>query len=144
MKAALARRETTDIVQVNLRMREHEHLRLKAAAQSHGVSLNVEMVLRLARTFEQPDLLPSRVRFMMNAERVMESIERQMRSLRAADEPEETDDLVRAVDELTALVQSLIDSRAVDGALRGGVKATIDKIAAAKIAIASDFRNFDA
>jgi len=58
MKAALARRETTDIVQVNLRMREHEHLRLKAAAQSHGVSLNAEMVLRLARTFEQPDFCP--------------------------------------------------------------------------------------
>jgi len=73
----------------------------------------------------------------------MESIGRQMRSLRAADE-EETDDLVRAVDEPTALVQSLIDSRAVDGALRGGVKAAIDKIIAAKIAIASDFRNFDA
>ena len=134
----MARRDPNDIVQVNLRIAEHLRRRLEAVAAGHGVSLNAELTLRLASTLERPGLT-SRVRFQMNAEQLLESMEQRMRALhKAMDEQEKTDALVSAVDELIALIQPLGDS--AGSPVRAAIKAAIARIDAAKDAI-DQYRN---
>jgi hypothetical protein len=48
-------RRKTEIVQVNLRLREEFRQRLVGCAQRHGLSLNQEMVRRLEQSFEHEE-----------------------------------------------------------------------------------------
>jgi hypothetical protein len=134
----MARRDPNDIVQVNLRIAEHLRRRLEVVASSHGVSLNAEMALRLASTLERPGLT-SRVRFQMNTERLLGSMEQKMQLLhKAMDEQEKTDALVSAVDELVALIQPLGDS--AGSPVRAAIEEAISRVDAAKDAI-DQYRN---
>jgi hypothetical protein len=51
----MLRRRKTEIVQVNLRLREQFRQRLVGCAQRHGLSLNQEMVRRLEQSFEHEE-----------------------------------------------------------------------------------------
>jgi hypothetical protein len=51
-------RKLTEIVQVNLRMRESLRRKLEKAAADANNSLNTEMVERLENSFQNEDLLP--------------------------------------------------------------------------------------
>lgn len=107
-----AKRKPTDTVQVNLRMKEHLRRRLEAAAKSQQVSLNYEMISRLARSLDSE----SELRLYQIAQDIEQHwVSFGERFLRLTLE----DDLVASVESLThALEQSLgeLESEHVDPA----------------------------
>jgi hypothetical protein len=51
-------RKPTEVVQVNLRIKESLRRRLERAAMASGSSLNAEMIERLEKSFQNEDLRP--------------------------------------------------------------------------------------
>jgi hypothetical protein len=66
-------RQPNDVVQVNLRIKEHERRKLEAAAKANRTTLNGEIAGRVMRTFETEQLL--------TAEQVAENINRYLAPL---------------------------------------------------------------
>jgi Arc-like DNA binding domain len=52
----MARRKLTDVVQVNLRLRESLRRRLEEEAEKRGFSFNAELTRRLEESFEREEL----------------------------------------------------------------------------------------
>src|SRR5271169_303317 len=119
------RRKPTDVVQINLRIREAERRKLEAAAKSNAVSLNAEMAARIARTFRQTAML--------EVDQLAENVGRYLKPLLAdAHELAKGGDLVRAADELIALIQPLLATRLIDGPSGAEIRAAIDKYSVVK------------
>ncbi len=92
-------RKPTAIVQVNLRIREAERRKLEAAAKRNEVSMNAEIVARIARTFREAKAI--------EVDQLAENVARYLGPLVAdSHELAKTGDLVRAADEVVALVQA--------------------------------------
>jgi hypothetical protein len=108
-------------VQVNLRIKEHERRRLEKTAKENGVSLNAEMAARLARTFQQQQLL--------DVDQVHENLFRTFKPLlEDVHGLMRTQPLMRAVDDLLRLIQPLLATRVIDGPTGQAVREAIDKI----------------
>ena len=93
-------RKPSEIIQVNLRMRERLRQRLEKQAKRHGVSLNYEMLSRIEQTFETENL------------RTLESIVEDQKNVWARygetiHKLEMQGDLLRAVKALAAEIEKL-------------------------------------
>jgi hypothetical protein len=118
-----AMRNPAETVQVNLRIKEAERLRVEAAARENGVSLNAEMAARLARTFRQGDE--------WEANQLVENVRRSFGPLvEKAHEMAMSAEAERAVDALVALIQPLLAAGSIAGPAAAEIKAAIDTILA--------------
>jgi hypothetical protein len=113
-------RKPTAVVQVKLRIREAERLKLEAAAKRNGVTMNGEMAARIARTFRDQAAL--------EISQLVEDVRRSLGPLLA-----DTHDLMmsgeaaRSADELVALVQPLLTAGAIAGPAVAQIGAAIEK-----------------
>jgi uncharacterized protein YecA (UPF0149 family) len=116
-------RRPTEVVQVNLRLRERLRRRLEQAARKRDVSLNFEMHSRLEQSFEQQDqrgLDNVRADFELLLERSAKAVHEQNKQgdlLRAAeallaqvDAPEATVDEIRQAATQVRQVIAMIDA----------------------------------
>jgi hypothetical protein len=91
-------RQPNDVVQVNLRIKEHERRRLEDAARANRTTLNGEIAGRVMRTFEQEGALT-------NAQ-LAENVFRYLQPLvKDTHELSKIGDFMRATDVLIALVE---------------------------------------
>jgi hypothetical protein len=119
------RRKPTDIVQINLRIRELERRKLEAAAKKSGVSLNGEMAARIARTFRQTAE--------WEANQLAENVSRFLGPLLAdVHELTKSGELIRAADELIALIQPLLAIGLIDGPAGAEIRAAIERYSVVK------------
>jgi Arc-like DNA binding domain len=123
-------RKPGDIVQINLRVRESERLKLEAAAREHGTSINAEMAARLANTFRQTVLF--------EANQVLENLSSLKPLLNGAHELGKNGDLMRAADGVIALIEPLLAARAIDGPAGAEIRAAIEKYTLAKNTIKNE------
>lgn len=126
-------RNPTDIVQINLRIRESERLKLEVAARENGTSINAEMAARLARTFRQTVLF--------EANQMIQDIKRDLEPLVAnTHDLKLSNEATRAADELVALLLPLLGAGILDGQKGAEIKAAIDKYLVAQDVIKGEAR----
>jgi len=118
------RRQPTDTVQVNLRIKESERRQLAAAAEANDVSLNAEMAHRLAQSFEQRTLLSIR--------QTQEDLETfLLPMLSNFHELQQQETLAQAVGKLVDRLQPLLAAKVIDGPEGERIKRDIGEIRAA-------------
>ena len=115
-------RKATDTVQINLRLKEAERLRLVAAARrSSAPTFNRFLAGTLMNALDQGRLL--------DAAQAVEHVSRALQPLLSdLHELNVSGDYRRAVGKLLSLLRPLLATRAIGGAAGEAIRATIDEI----------------
>ena len=121
-------RKPTETVQINLRIKEAERRRLEASAKERQISMNAEITMRLAQTFQQQQLL--------DVDLAHENMKRELGPMLVdINELNRSSELTRAVDILIRHIQPLLAARIIDGPTGQAIREDIEAICLAESAI---------
>ena len=121
-------RKPTETVQINLRIKEAERRQLEASAKERQISMNAEITMRLAQTFQQQQLL--------DVDLAHENMKRELGPMLVdINELNRSSELTRAVDILIRHIQPLLAARIIDGPTGQAIREDIEAIRLAESAI---------